>query len=439
MSTLQGEPTTLSPAAAHAEARPGGPRAWAAIACHTVVDYFQYLIIPLMPLLATRLDLTPGQKAAAIGIGGVASGIVQPGVAWLSDKLNTRWLGTLGLILAAISTSLVGYTENYTQLLTVQIISSMGIGAFHPVAAAAVGQLYRSRRSLGVSLFFLGGMTGGIAGNLSAPTYVKYLGLHGLAWLIIPGLIAAAVLIVSIHTVSHRSHNAHAEHAALSDHERRWRWIAVGVLYVCAVIRFTVNAALVYLFIDWCTKLTAARDHIDLETATQAIQNQLGLKASSTNGLLQAAMQIGMGSSALAGGWLLKRGSERRTLIILPIFGAATIALMPWAEHFFEHDGARHFTIPAVFTLATLAGIGFGGLVPVTIALAQRLLPHRTSLASGLMMGGAWAVAGIGPTLGEVFTRHLGSAQAYFCVAGLLLIGGLISTAIPGWLLRKLA
>jgi hypothetical protein len=86
-----------------------------------------------------------------------------------------------------------------------------------------------------------------------------------------------------------------------------------------------------------------------------------------------------------------------------------------------------------------VAGLGFGSVIPMTIALAQRLLPHRTSLASGLMMGGAWCVAATGAPTAEWLDRVIGLGGAYLLVAGVLLASGLLALALPGRLLRSLA
>src|SRR5262245_27740184 len=136
-------------------------RVWATVVVHGVVDFFSYLLIPLMPLLIARLQLSTGQTAAILAMGALASGLVQPAVAWISDRLETRWLGTIGLIAAVVAYSLMGYATSFEQLMLIQAVGAAGVGAFHPVAAAVVGELSAARRSLGVSIFFLGGMIGG--------------------------------------------------------------------------------------------------------------------------------------------------------------------------------------------------------------------------------------------------------------------------------------
>src|SRR5678815_851611 len=106
-------------------------RVWMTVVVHGVVDFLSYLLIPVMPLLISRLHLSTGQTAAILAAGGLSSGLVQPAVAWLSDHLETRWLGTLGLVLAALSFGLTGFASSFEQLLLVQVVGAAGVGAFH--------------------------------------------------------------------------------------------------------------------------------------------------------------------------------------------------------------------------------------------------------------------------------------------------------------------
>jgi FSR family fosmidomycin resistance protein-like MFS transporter len=289
------------------------------------------------------------------------------------------------------------------------------------VAAAAAGQLSGQRRAFGVAVFYCAGMFGGITGNITAPLWVRHFGhgsaeagLKSLAWFIVPGLLSVVLLAWATHPVAHRHQDAHASHASLDPAERSRRWYAVGVLYFVNVLRFTVDLAVITLVIRWSEALTLER------AATDTLTEQLRTQAATLNGPLQAAKQIGMGVGGLAIGWFMRPRFEKPMMICVPLLGAAMIALMPHSA-----------TWTLAFLVTVVAGLGYGGMVPATIALAQRLLPHRTGLASGLMMGGAWAVGSAGAPLAEFLHRGLGLNGAFLCVAGLAVLSGLLAFAVP--------
>jgi FSR family fosmidomycin resistance protein-like MFS transporter len=415
----------------------GQARFSSTVAIHGVVDFFSALIIPILTVLLGHLHLSPGQDAGIIALGSITSGLIQPIVAWASDRFDTRWLGTLGLAAAAISIGSVGFVSpeplfgvisGYHQLLLIQAVGSAGIGAFHPVAAAAIGRLSGRRRSLGVSVFYVAGMIGGIVGSITSPHWVKWFGLPSLAWFIAPGLMCAVVLSWAIHGIAHRAADARERHASLPAEERAARWTAVWLLYAGNVLRFTANMALIQLVIRWSETEALRRAGATL------LMPEVRTEASTLNGAIQAAMAVGMAIGGLAAGFTLRAHHEKGALIAVPILGSLAVAAFPYAGT----PGMEPAAITAVaFVLAAFAGLGYGGVIPVTISLAQRLLPHRTSLASGLMMGGAWMVAAVGPYGAREMYERFGLGPAFLAVAVMLVVAGLLALPLRGGLIRQ--
>jgi MFS family permease len=413
-------------------------RASAAIGVHLVVDFFSFFVIALMPLLSARLGMSKVEVAVLIGAGSITSGAVQPIVAVLSDRYNTRTLGTIGMCIALVCISGIGFAEHFWQLLALHAIGAAGVGAFHPPAAAAVGALSGRKRSKYMAFFFLAGMTGGVAGNLLSPVYVEGLakwsaeqsstvrasadvgfGLRGLMFFLPIGFVAAGVLAWAIHGVSHKGSGASDFHAGLSSTERTQRWVAVGLLYVGNMIRFSVNMALVYLVVEWTTRLATRR------LGDGATIEAIGFAASRLNGPLQGAQQVGMGVGGIVFGLTLAVRFEKAAFVLVPWIGAVAIGCIPLAEAL--DDG---LVMPVAFFATACAGLGFGGMVPISLSLAQRLLPHRTSLASGLMLGGAWMVAFLGPQFAGAMQTWLGLEAAFVATGGLLACAGLLAMAL---------
>ncbi len=397
-------------------------RMWTAIATHTVVDFFSFLIVPLLSVLEGHVGLHPAQGALLLAIGQVSSGVIQPVVAIASDRFDTRWLGTLGFLAAVVAIGLVGRVRTFEELLALQIIGTAGIGAFHPVAAAAVGHLAGPRRSMGIAWFYLAGMLGGILGNISAGHYVERFaraggstaaGLAAMAYLIPVGLVFVGALAVATHGVAHRTIDAHALHRGLPARERSRRWAGVWALYAGNVLRFAADVCLIQLIVRWSEVIAVGRAPVD--ELTEAVR----IQASQINGPLQAAKQVGMGLGGVALGWLFHVRHERALLVVTPLLGAAMIAALPSTHGW------------AALVVCAAAGVGYGAVVPLTISMAQRLIPHRTSLASGLMMGGAWAVASVGSPIAQRLADLYGLERAFLVVACVLCLASVLGLLVP--------
>ena len=125
-------------------------------------------------------------------------------------------------------------------------------------------------------------------------------------------------------------------------------------------------------------------------------------------------MILGMALGGLLGGMLVAPGREKWPLVFVPICFTPIVALFP------------HVAIQASYPLAMLAGMGFASMIPVTVALAQHLIPHRANLASSLMMGGAWMVSAIGPRLAEFGVAHYGIETTFLVTALILAASGIV-------------
>lgn len=400
-------------------------RLGAILAAHTAVDVYAAFLAPILLVLSLRAGLDEVQAAWLLGIGSLASGLSQPLSAWLTDHMDSRVFGPLGLALAAVCLSGIGVANSFLSLAVLFAIGMLGVGVFHPVGAASMGQIAESglngRRSLGVSLFFVAGMAGGVSGSVIAP---RLTGMeHGfvlLALLMVPGLVIAGMLHAAIRDVPHRHHDHHT--IRFDRREIRLRWAMVVLLWLGNAMRFTVNMALIYLVVRW-TRTVIAEAHPEL--TEKAIVDA----AAPLGGNLLAAMIVGMALGGLTAGTLIRHGREKLPLIIVPVLFAPAVALFPLSS------------VVQAYALAILAGIGFASMVPVTIGLAQRLLPHRTGLASGLMLGGAWWIALLGPRLAEycLGTAGLSLKQTFALTAGLLALSGVVALPLRSHILARSA
>lgn len=409
-------------AAAHAPSGFWSTRLVVVLVSHTIIDFFSMIVVPLLSVLEGRLALTPTQGAILVATGSMTSGLIQPAVALHGDKHDTRWLGTLGFVIGVVCLSLIGWAHNFAQAMALVAVGAAGVGAFHPPATAISGHLAGARRSRALAFFFTAGMIGGVAGAALIPKYVKAMegralsldGVQALALWIPVGLIAAIVLAWAAHGAPHKHAHAAREHAELPIEERRKRWRAVWVLYAGNALRFIVNMAMVQVLVRW-SELHAMKlaGEGGLTPATRQA-------ASVVNGQLQSGMALGMGVGGLFLGMLTPRRFAMPMLVLVPAIGAIAVAALP-------HAGE----VPWAFLIAAAVGIGYFGVMPTTVGIAQRLLPHRTSLASGLLMGGAWSLAAAGPPLAQFLMNNLGMHGAGLAIAAMLLASGLVTLLMP--------
>lgn len=405
-------------------------RFWALQASHVVIDIYPIFFTSLMLVLKDRLSLTEAQIVLLYATGPVVSGLPQVLFAWVTDKLDSRICGWLGLLIGSISISSIGLAQNFWQLWALQIVGMTCTGMYHPIGAALAGQLGgkirgSGGRGWGVSIFYTAGMIGGFLGAIGSTRISNQAGMLALLWLIIPGCALATVLWLAVRRIGHRHDNHRELHSSISADEARDRWRVVALLFVGNVARFTVNTGLPVLFAVW---------------AESRMPNDV-TRATNLNGNMLAALTVGMGAGGLLASRLTPQGRERGVMVALSLMGALTVG-------FCGYVGTWLGTW-AIVIMSGLTALGFAAVIPTTISLAQRLLPGRTGLASGLMLGTSWGLSAAAPVLAtwflgsdlkNAFRLDSGRIDAAFLgFAALLVVAAVLAALMPVRLLRRVA
>ena len=415
-------------------------RYWLLNASHTAVDVFPIFTTSLMLVLQGNLSLTAAQLTTLYALTPIFSGGLQPLFAWLTDRYDTRACAPLGLLLGAACLSSMGFATEFWQLAALVILGVIGTGMYHPIGAALAGQIggraLPRGRGWAISLFIACGMIGQSIGPIVSTRMTNAFGMRSLLWLILPATAIAIGLFLLMRRVGHR-HDNHAQmHSALTPDEARQRIRAVALLTTSNCLRFSTNIGMLVMFNAW-----AASKIADPKAAANL------------NGNLATAMTIGMGVFGLLGGRLIAQGSEKRPMVLVSIVGAFCVASVGfvgdwgWAIS----DGAWWGLLPA-YTLACLTAFGFFTCVPVSVGLAQRLLPSHTGLASSLTMGVGWSASASAPFLAPVFMgASLHTAQTHGGVTSaqlnagfigfgaLLLVAAALSAMLPSRALHRVA
>jgi MFS transporter, FSR family, fosmidomycin resistance protein len=400
---------------------------------HLVVDLYPMFIVSLVAVLQYRLTLTETQAASLIAINGVVSGLSQPLFAWIGDRFNTRMFGALGLAVGAMALSSIGFAQSYTQLVILQTIGMGGIGVFHPISSALAGRLghdafhnegsKRSARSVGLAVFFAAGVAGGgflgplLATRINAQTLFSVDGLHLLSFMMIPGIVMAIILWMVTKSVPHRTNEMSydADSALDAIASETVRWFAVALLFCSNTLRFTVNMGLYYLYKRWAEGQIPA----SVDDAANAVSK---LHANTI-----AASALGMGISALIVSRLVSHGGERRAMVLTALLSAPIVMLMPILGS------------TGMILAAGLVAFGYFSIIPTSLSLAQRLLPHATGATGGILMGCGWAISGAGPLLAAWVVNRFDLTTAFIVFGLILALAGVVSAMLSKRLIRAAA
>jgi len=127
---------------------------------HGITDCYMGMVLPLLPLIRDRLELSLAQVGCLTLCVSISSSLAQPLLGWLSDRTRSAYLVGLGVALTGVGVSTFGMANAFWPMVLLLSLGGLGCGAFHPAGAALAGRAGGQRRDLALAVFSPGGIVG---------------------------------------------------------------------------------------------------------------------------------------------------------------------------------------------------------------------------------------------------------------------------------------
>ncbi|GLI47723.1 MFS transporter [Methanoculleus bourgensis] len=360
---------------------------WGLSAAHLVTDLYSPVLPAILPLLIAEQGYSFFLAGLIVTVFNLTSSMMQPLVGWLYDTRGLAVHISVTVLISATFISVIGLLNNYYLVLASVAIAALGHALFHPSALGTVSRLTRdASRGRITSYFVIGGNLGYAVGPICAGVAVGLMGLPGLVILAIPGIVMAAVLRYVLPAPVRR------EGPAPSSRSERPARRAIALLVAASGLR----AWAIFGSVAFLPTILTLRG-IDFVTAN----------------LLVSGMLIAGVVGQLVGGTLSDRyGRKEYTLIGL-------VTAIPPFLVFLMTDGIVSLVAMIIF------GFILWSTFAVTVAMAHEIAPGNVGLVSGLMLGLAVGVGG----MGVAATGWI--ADATSLSVGLMTIPVAIALAVP--------
>lgn len=367
---------------------------------HFVNDSYSSIIYPLLPLIKVKLDLTTTQVFWLAPLYAISSSLMQPVYGYVSDRYARRFFAVFGPTITAVFVSMIGLAPSYGILIVLLVASGIGVGSFHPQAAAMAAQASRERRRIGMAMFSALGTLGFAFGPLGITRVVSRFGLEHSYYIVGTGLVMSAVLYricppldapvqlaPGVEKIKWQVLNA-----------LRAAWKPLLLLYLITVIRsglqMTTNTYLPFILEDL---------HYDL---------------AGTGNVLTVFLLLG-GLGGIAGGFVAERVSGRAVTLFSGLLAGPLMV------------GAFTTSGPLSIVLLGLGGFVLLSTMPVMVAMAQELVPGQTSTVSALMMGAAWGVGALAPPALNGLVPAYGFRRVLIFASAFTLVSAVLAYFLP--------
>ena len=185
---------------------------WVVVGLLWVVALLNYMDRQMLSTMqeAMKVDIVELQKAEVFGVLMAVFlwiyGLMSPVAGIIADKLSRKWLIVGSLFVWSAVTYLMGYAENFDQLLVLR--ASMGISEalYIPSALSLIADWHEGKsRSLAIGIHMTGLYTGQAIGGFGATLAAALSWQQAFHWFGIVGVIYAIVLMLFLHENPNRA------------------------------------------------------------------------------------------------------------------------------------------------------------------------------------------------------------------------------------------
>jgi FSR family fosmidomycin resistance protein-like MFS transporter len=372
---------------------------WALTLGHFSIDLYAGMLPLILLVLTDPLSLSYTEVGLVSTTYTVSASVTQPLFGYLTDRFGSRLVAVGSVIWIAGFMGTMGFADSFPTLLVLAPLAGLGAAAFHPLGAANAARVSGEQRGSGMSIFLIGGNTGFAVGPLLAGTLFAAVGARGTGFLPLLAIVLAPSLYLSLSRSSFPAASGD-DSAAETSGTRMLEVAVVGILALMVVIFLR----------SWV--------HTSLITYLPQFYKAAGEPVGFTSNLLFAIL-LPLALGNLLGGWLSDRFGSRRV-----IFGSL-LFIAPLGRLLLQTAG------PLAFMWAILLGVTLGATFPVTLVMAQGMLPRGLGFMSGIALGFTFIAGGIGTALTGLLADRFGLDLTLHAIIWLPLIGVLCTLMLP--------
>ncbi len=360
---------------------------------HGFSDGFNYILIPILPMLMQELDLSILQTGMIVSSQGLALFLMLLPASFLSDYLGKRKIIlSAGLVLAAFSFIGISFAgKNYYLILAMGFLVGVGNSTFHPTATALVSESFKTRPGFFMGMFSLGGNIG----SAVMPALIGSLALAvgwraGILFIMLPVIVLAVLVYRFLPETPGTRQNAKEMFSGIWDKVCRNR--SVILLVVIYSLRGIGYRGVITFF-------------------PLLIAGTMRAEAQTAGFLLSVYFFMGAAGKPLLG-LIYDRFGVRLLLSGLFILGAATTLVLVYTVNLYL----------IVFLMGLLGVISF--ISPIIMTAAASLVDESVRTSTVGMIYTAYEIQFLSAILGGWIAQTYSLRACFIFFAGILVLGG---------------
>lgn len=375
------------------------PHIWLSTA-HFINDIYTGMLNPIMPFIASKLGISMAIATVVLSVSHICSSLLQPIFGFFADNILKRVFIFWGLLFTSVFISFAPGVSHLSLLILFVILGSLGSSLFHPQALGFSVRFASSDAGKSMGVFIAMGTFGYSLGPVVSALVTQFTGLHNMPYLALIGVFWALLMFNFVPKISDKvTEKTHSE-------------------FVQAFKDIFSNSGLKLLILISVLKSLITTSSSILLPFLWRDMGYMPFKIGTA--LFAFSFMSGIGSF-ISRDIEKKAGAEK-------VFYFSMISTFPLMVLFaltYKQFPLLSFIIFAVMGLCTAMAM------PVTMVMAQSILPQYKSIIGGFINGFSWGVIAI-------FMSALGFIAQAKGIIPVLLVVSLIPAVASFFILSKL-
>lgn len=348
---------------------------------HVIADIYGGMLPAMLPIFVSTFGLSYGAVALVSAAHSFSASAIQPVLGYVSDRISGKWVLPLAPLVAAVGIIVATQVPVYWVALVLIAIGGLGIAAYHPEGYKAAGHYSGDQKNTGTSIFSVGGNIGVAAGPVVVAVLFAWQAQRGLILMMLPGILMALVLWRLLPRIETGTEEAPPDFKAA--------WLDIRPVLTPFALLLVIVILRSFFWVSLGT-------FIPLYAVAE-----LGMTVPEAAAGLLPFLLFSGAIGTLIGGYVADRTSKEGLLL----WSLAPVPVFVYV--FLQTTG---FWLPAMlvliggFTVSTFA---------VTVVMSHELLPNQRAMASGMMVGFAWGISGMGTPFVGIFADNFGLPAAF--------------------------
>ena len=367
---------------------------------HFAVDLYAAMLVPLYPMITTKLGINLALISSVIALGHLVSSLLQPIFGYIADKLRHRFFMVWGLILSCIFIPLSAKSNTVTAFLICLLLGMIGNAFFHPQVSALIKDFNKNNPNLSkVMSIFLGlGTIGYAIGPYISTFFVDNFGIEKIWSLGLFGFTCALFMYFFVPKMPDKD-------------------CYIKENFFIIMKEILKNKTCMFLTIISVIKSALS---ISYGTYIPFLLQQKGFDLSSI-GFIVTLFYISGGIGTIFSAKFEKKFKANNVIVISFISILPLICLFVPALNYNKYLAVILFILTGFFILLS---------VGIILTHAQNAIPKYTGVVSGVMQGFSWGI-------GALFLAPLGIIGQKFGVITILLLMAFIAFVIGIYTLKN--